>query len=61
MWTGSPSIRTRGDPNFKRDLGRPSESSVRHVLAHRDDASRELTLTVLAFDVPTQVAGAAVT
>lgn len=51
----------RGHPNFKRDLGRPSETSFRYVLAHRDDASRELTLTVLAFDVPTQVAGAAAT
>lgn len=26
----------------------------RHVLHHRDDKNRELVLTVLAFDVPTQ-------
>jgi hypothetical protein len=38
--------------NFKRDLGRSSETVFRFVFAHKDDANRELFLTVLAFDVP---------
>lgn len=39
-------------PNFKRHLGRPTETNFRYVMSHRDDPNRELTLTVLAFDVP---------
>ncbi len=39
-------------PNFKRNLGQPSETSFRYAFAHRDDPNREMTLTVLAFDVP---------
>ena len=42
----------REDPNFKRDLARPSETNFRYAFAHRDDPNREMTLTVLAFDVP---------
>ena len=41
-----------GHPNFKRDLGRKSETNFRFTFAHRDDKNRELTLSVLAFDVP---------
>ena len=40
-------------PNCKRDLGARSETSFRYVFSHRDDANREMTLTVLVFDVPT--------
>jgi hypothetical protein len=41
--------------NFKRDLGPQSETSFRYVFSHKDDSNREMTLTVLAFDVPTQI------
>jgi hypothetical protein len=46
-------------PNFKRDLGKSGESTFRYVFAQPNDANREITLTVLAFDVPTQTAGGA--
>lgn len=39
-------------PNFKRSLGHRSETSFQYIMSHRDDPNRELTLTVLAFDVP---------
>jgi hypothetical protein len=39
-------------PNFKRDMGQRSESSSRYVFAHRSDPSREMIITVLAFDIP---------
>lgn len=38
--------------NFKRDLAYPSETSFRYIFSHRDDPNRELTLTVMVFDVP---------
>lgn len=38
--------------NCKRVIGAQSETSFKYVFAHRDDANREMTLTVLAFDVP---------
>jgi hypothetical protein len=40
-------------PQFKRDLGKPDESTFRYVFAQPNDVNREITLTVLAFDVPT--------
>ena len=43
----------KGHTNFKRELGIRSETSFKYQFAHRDDSNRELTLTVLAFDVPT--------
>jgi hypothetical protein len=42
----------RGHPNFKRDVQFNSESGFRFVFHHKDDPQRELTLTVLAFEVP---------
>ena len=38
--------------NCKRELKVPSETSFRFTFSHRDDENRELTLTVVAFDVP---------
>lgn len=38
--------------NCKRVLGPQSETSFRYIFSHRDDENREMTLTVLAFDVP---------
>jgi hypothetical protein len=42
-------------PNFKAFAGRPTETQFRFVLRQPTDASRELLLTVLAFDVPQSV------
>ena len=42
----------RDHPNHKADLNYDSETGFRYVFSHRDDPNRELTLTVLAFDVP---------
>jgi hypothetical protein len=38
--------------NCKRFVGAQSETSFRYVFSHRDDANREMTLSVLAFDIP---------
>jgi hypothetical protein len=43
----------KGHPNCKREIqGFKHETGFRFVLHHRDDRNRELTLTVLVFDVP---------
>lgn len=42
----------RTHPNCKRQIDYKSETGFRFVFGHRDDASRELTLTTLAFEVP---------
>jgi hypothetical protein len=39
-------------PNFKRDLGKEDESTFRYVFVQPNDANREITLTVMAFDIP---------
>lgn len=39
--------------HFKRDLGKSGESLFRFVFAQPSDANREITLTVMVFDVPT--------
>ena len=39
-------------PNFKRRLFYTSETGFRFIFHNRDDKNRELTLTVLAFEVP---------
>jgi len=38
--------------SFKREVPSQGETRFRYVLGNRDDRSRELILTVLAFDVP---------
>lgn len=43
---------TKKHPNCKRELNQRSESSFSYIFSHRDDANREMTLTVMAFDVP---------
>lgn len=40
-------------PNFKRAIVGNSETRFRYCFSHRDDANRELLLTILVFDVPT--------
>ena len=39
-------------PNCKRFVGRQSETNFRYTFAYRDDPNREMTLAVMAFDVP---------
>jgi hypothetical protein len=39
-------------PNFKRQVKYDVEAGFRFILHHRDDPNRELTLTVLVFEVP---------
>jgi hypothetical protein len=39
-------------PNCKRFVEQMNETSFRYIFSHRDDRNREMTLTVLAFDVP---------
>ncbi len=39
-------------PNFVRELPSGDETKFRVVLRHKDDPERELTLTVLVFEVP---------
>jgi hypothetical protein len=39
---------------FKRDLGTSDESTFRYVFGQPQDSNREISLTVLAFDVPTK-------
>src|SRR5271165_354244 len=42
-------------PNCKRELGKPDESTFRYVFTQPTDQNREITLTVLAFDIPKAV------
>ena len=39
-------------PNCKREQPRESETEFRYIFGHRDDPNRELTVTVMVFDVP---------
>ena len=39
-------------PNYKTSRDYDSETGFRYILRHRDDANREIVLTVLVFDVP---------
>ena len=43
---------TKEHPNCKRELDQRSKTSFRFIFSHRDDPNREMTLTVMAFDVP---------
>ena len=43
---------TKEHPNYKRELEERSETSFPFIFSHRDDANREMTLTVMAFDLP---------
>ena len=45
---------TNEHANCIRELDQPSESSFRFIFSHRDDVDRELTLTIVAFDVPNE-------
>jgi hypothetical protein len=45
--------------NFKRDLDKSDESTFRYVFAQPNDANREIILTVMAFDIPTNISAPA--
>lgn len=47
---------TATHPNCKRLLRNDSETTFRYLFAHRDDPNREMYLTCLAFDVPSEEA-----
>ena len=39
-------------PNYKSNQDYDSETGFRYILSHRDDANREIVLTVLVFNIP---------
>lgn len=43
---------TEAHGNCKRLIRQVSETSWEYRFTHRDDPAREMTLTVMAFDVP---------
>ena len=43
---------TKTHANFKRELAGSTETVFRYCFSHKDDKNRELSLTILAFDVP---------
>jgi len=45
-------------PNFKRDLKKSDETTFRYIFAQPNDPNREITLSVLAFDIPKEPAKA---
>jgi hypothetical protein len=46
---------TEAHPHYKRTLPWPNESGFRFVMHHPTDNNRELTMTVLVFDIPDKV------
>ena len=42
----------KSHPNCKRELDNITETTFRYVFGHKDDQSREMYMTVLAFNVP---------
>ena len=42
----------RDHSNYKREQDGNSETEFRYVFGHRDDANREIMVTILVFDVP---------
>lgn len=42
----------KAHPTFKRQLNYAAQTGFRFVMHHRDDASRDLTLTILVFEIP---------
>lgn len=46
---------TPGHPNFKKLINKRSESSWAYLFGHKDDANREITITVQAYNVPERI------
>ncbi len=38
--------------NYKKDLGKKSETEFRYIFSQKNDSNREIYLTIMAFDVP---------
>ncbi len=45
-------LRTKEHPHFKHELGQRSKTSFQFIFSYPDDPHQEITLTVMAFDVP---------
>jgi hypothetical protein len=43
---------TPKDANFKRELGKSEESTFRYVFGQPNDPNREISLTIMAFNIP---------
>lgn len=43
---------TKAHPSFRREVSTGDQTSFRCAVRHRDDPDREMTLTVLAFEIP---------
>lgn len=43
---------TKNHPNFKRELPRINETSTRYIFSQKEDANRELYITVMVFNIP---------
>ena len=46
------SKKVREHPNYKAERKTELETEFRFVFGHRDDTNREITVTILVFDVP---------
>lgn len=44
----------KAHPNFRRELPAQSETQFRYIFMHKNDPNRELVLTVMAFEVPSE-------
>ena len=42
----------KSHPNYKSEESYESETGFRFTFRHRDDPERDITLTVLVFDIP---------
>ena len=49
---GKISAATPKHAHFKREVDKPGETMFRYVFGQPSDPNREITLTVMAFDVP---------
>jgi hypothetical protein len=43
---------TMEHPNFKKEININDETKYRYKFAHIDDPNRELIITVMVFDIP---------
>lgn len=46
---------TTEHPNFKKQVSKRSESSWTYLFGHKDDANREISITVQAYNVPERI------
>lgn len=46
---------TAKHPSFKKQVSKRSESSWTYLFGHKDDANREISITVQAYNVPERI------